>query len=136
MCVNVSNFYMKIINNKHTLLYNLPTIHLIQRYNGLCELINYILWKKTCWNATGWRANIYSTFKIIPFILLSRFKRRHSAIQTAYSLYGLLFLICSKMVTHLLEKSHIYLTLKRRFLWKFIFATFKIISVIPLPQLE
>ena len=29
MCIIVSNFYMKITNNKHTLLYNLTTIHLI-----------------------------------------------------------------------------------------------------------
>ena len=40
MCISVANFYMKIINNKHTLLYNLPAIHSIQRYNGLCELTN------------------------------------------------------------------------------------------------
>ena len=40
MCINVSNVYMKIINNKHTLLYNLPTIHSIQQYNSLCELSN------------------------------------------------------------------------------------------------
>ena len=40
MCISVSDFYMKIINNKHTLFYNLPTIHSIQRYNGLCELTN------------------------------------------------------------------------------------------------
>ena len=26
-CVCVSDFYKKIINNKHTLLYNIPTIH-------------------------------------------------------------------------------------------------------------
>ena len=38
MCISVSDFYIKIINNKHTLLYNLPTIHSIQRYNGLFEL--------------------------------------------------------------------------------------------------
>ena len=40
-CISVSDFY-----NKHTLLYNLPTIHSIQRYNGLCELTNCfnILW--------------------------------------------------------------------------------------------
>ena len=35
--------YMKIINNKHTLLYNLPTIHSIQRYNGLCELTKCLI---------------------------------------------------------------------------------------------
>ena len=35
MCISVSNFYMKIINKKHTLLYNLPTIH------SMCELTNY-----------------------------------------------------------------------------------------------
>ena len=40
MCMSVSDFYMKIINNKHTLLYNRPAIHSIQRYNGLCELTN------------------------------------------------------------------------------------------------
>ena len=39
MCINVSDFYMKIINNKHTLLYNRLTTYLLQRYNGLCELI-------------------------------------------------------------------------------------------------
>ena len=43
MCISVSNFYMKIVNNKHTLLYNFPTIHWIQWYNGLCELTNYVL---------------------------------------------------------------------------------------------
>ena len=36
-----SDFYMKIINNKHTMLYNRPTIHSIQRYNALCELTNF-----------------------------------------------------------------------------------------------
>ena len=35
MCISVSDFYMKIINNKHILLYNRP----IQRYKGLCESI-------------------------------------------------------------------------------------------------
>ena len=40
MCTSVSDFYMKIINNKHTLLYILPTIHSIQRYYDLCELTN------------------------------------------------------------------------------------------------
>ena len=38
MCTSVSNFYIKIIINKHTLLYNLPTIHSRQRYYSLCEL--------------------------------------------------------------------------------------------------
>ena len=42
MCSDVLDFYMKIINNKHTLLYNLPTIHWIQWYNGLCELFNWL----------------------------------------------------------------------------------------------
>ena len=41
MCTSASEFYMKIINNKHTLLYNRQTIHSVQRYNGLCELTNY-----------------------------------------------------------------------------------------------
>ena len=40
MCISVLDFYRKIINNKHTLLYNRPTIRSIQRYNDLCELIN------------------------------------------------------------------------------------------------
>ena len=31
VCISVSDFYMKIINNKHTMLYNRPTIHWIQR---------------------------------------------------------------------------------------------------------
>ena len=39
-CISLSDFYRKIINNKHTLLYNLPIIQSIQRYNGLCELTN------------------------------------------------------------------------------------------------
>ena len=34
---------MKIINKKQTLLYNLPTIHSIQRYNGSCELTKYFI---------------------------------------------------------------------------------------------
>ena len=34
----VSDFYAKIIHNKHTLLYKRLTIHSIQRYNGLYEL--------------------------------------------------------------------------------------------------
>ena len=42
LCKGVLDFYMKIINNKHTLLYIRPTIHSIQRYNGLCELTKYI----------------------------------------------------------------------------------------------
>ena len=42
ICISVWNFYMKIINNKHTLLYNLPTIHWIQRYTGLYELTNWM----------------------------------------------------------------------------------------------
>ena len=41
MCISVLDFYMEIINNKHTLLYNLSTTHFIQRYKGLCELTNY-----------------------------------------------------------------------------------------------
>ena len=41
--ISVSNFYMKTINIKHTLLYNLATIHSIQRYNGLCELTKQLL---------------------------------------------------------------------------------------------
>ena len=48
MCIGVSDFYPKIIYNKHTLWNNLPTIHSIQRYNGLCELTNcfcLFLWK-------------------------------------------------------------------------------------------
>ena len=44
MCINVSEFCMKMINNKHRLLYNRPTIHSIQRYNGLCELTKYKLY--------------------------------------------------------------------------------------------
>ena len=31
-------FLHKNMNKKHTLLYNLATIHSIQRYNSLCEL--------------------------------------------------------------------------------------------------
>ena len=42
MCISVSDLYMKIVNNKHTLLYNRPTIHSIQRYNVWCELTNCI----------------------------------------------------------------------------------------------
>ena len=42
MCISVSDFYMKIINNRHTLLYNFPTIHSIQQYYGLCELTIYV----------------------------------------------------------------------------------------------
>ena len=41
--ISVTDLYMKIINNKHTLLYNHPTIHVIQRYNVLCEFTNYII---------------------------------------------------------------------------------------------
>ena len=36
-------FLYRIINNKHTLLYNLPTILSIQWYNGLCEFTNWFL---------------------------------------------------------------------------------------------
>ena len=43
MCISVTDFYMKIVKNKHTLLYNLPIIHSIQRYNGLWILIKYYL---------------------------------------------------------------------------------------------
>ena len=42
MCISVWDLLMKIVDNKQTLLYNLPTIQTIQRYNGLCELIKYI----------------------------------------------------------------------------------------------
>ena len=42
MCISVSDFYMKIINNKHTLLYNRPTIHSVQRYPRLRELTKYV----------------------------------------------------------------------------------------------
>ena len=42
MCRSVWNFYMKIINSKHTLLYNLPKIYSIQRYNGLYALTNWM----------------------------------------------------------------------------------------------
>ena len=38
MCISVTDFYMDIINNMHTLLYNRPTIQSIQRYNDLSEL--------------------------------------------------------------------------------------------------
>ena len=41
---SVSNFYMEIINTSiQCWLCNLPTIHLIQRYNGLCELTNWFI---------------------------------------------------------------------------------------------
>ena len=40
-CVSVSDFYKKLINNKHTLLYNRSTIHSIQRYNDVFELTIY-----------------------------------------------------------------------------------------------
>ena len=39
---------MKIINNKHTLLYIRTTIHSIQRYNGLCELPTYFIVSLSC----------------------------------------------------------------------------------------
>ena len=51
-------------NNKHTLLYNLPTIHSIQRYNGLCELNNSLLQKNY------WIYNIYS-LNIIAIIVFN-----------------------------------------------------------------
>ena len=46
MCKAVSDFQMKIISNKHTLQYNRPTIHSIQRYNDLCDLTKYLSLKQ------------------------------------------------------------------------------------------
>ena len=64
MCgISVSDFYMKIINNKLTLLYNRPTIHSLQRYNGLCELTNCVLWHlKNFWHRMQWNLNFSLTF--------------------------------------------------------------------------
>ena len=42
ICRIISDFDMKIINNKYTLLYNRPTIHSIQQYNYLCKLRAYV----------------------------------------------------------------------------------------------
>ena len=78
MCINVSNFYMKIINNKYTLLYNGPTIHLIQRYNGLCELINYI--------------NVGISFQstLISFVVSCMLYRIHfGCLWTLYCVFGI-----------------------------------------------
>ena len=49
---------------------------------------------------------ISSTLKIIPAFPVSRFKRGPSELPFAYFLYGVLFLICSKIVTDLLEDFH------------------------------
>ena len=40
---------------------------------------------------------------------LPRLEMRPSGLPFAYSLYGILFLICSKMATDLLESFHIFL---------------------------
>ena len=42
ICVSISDFYLKIINNNCTLLFNHSTIHSIQQYNGLYELTNCV----------------------------------------------------------------------------------------------
>ena len=65
MFISVSDFYMKIINNKHTLLYNLPTIYWKQRYKGLCELTTYFAWFT--------RSN--------PFNIVSKISSCHSLVQ-------------------------------------------------------
>ena len=46
---------------------------------------------------------------IIPAILLPQLERRPSGLPFSYSLYGVLFLVCSKMATDLLENFHIFL---------------------------
>ena len=43
------------------------------------------------------------TLKIIPVIPLPRFERGYSRLRITYSLYGVLFLISSKMASDLLE---------------------------------
>ena len=44
-----------------------------------------------------------STLKIIPAISLLRFERGHYELPFAYSLFGVLLLVCSKTATDLLE---------------------------------
>ena len=62
---------------------------------------------------------MFSTLKIIAAIPLPRFERATSGVPFAYSLYGVVFVICSKMAT---GEIHI--------------STLKIISAIPLPRFE
>ena len=47
---------------------------------------------------------IFSILKIISAIPLPRFERGPSKLPFAYSLYAMLFLICSKMATNLFER--------------------------------
>ena len=56
MCISVLDFYMKIINNKRMLLYNLPTIHSRQRYNSLC--VNWPM-KNNVYQCIGFLHEIY-----------------------------------------------------------------------------
>ena len=51
-----------------------------------------------------------STHKIISAIPLPRLERGPSGLPFAYSLYGLLFLICSQKATDLLENFYIFST--------------------------
>ena len=55
------------------------------------------------------------TYKIISAIPLLRLERGPSGLSLAYSLYGVLFLIYSKMATDLLENFHIFLGKNRFF---------------------
>ena len=92
-----------------------------------------------CWNVKdGWcecKAEIISTVKIIPAFLLKQFERGHSGLSFAHSLYSVLFLICFKMATDLLENFHIFLV-ENRFFSKFKILTLKIIPAIPLPRFK
>ena len=63
-CVNwpsVPNFYMKIINNKHTLLYNRSIIYSIQQYNNTTACVNWSMEKmcKVYW-IFSWKLSITS----------------------------------------------------------------------------
>ena len=68
--------------------------------------------------------------QLLKLIQLPWLETGHSRPQLAYSRYGVLFLICSKVATDFLENFHLFLV-KNRF-----FSTHKIMPAIRLLQFE
>ena len=62
-----------------------------------------IICDQKCWYIKVWTTEIFPTLKIIPVISQARFQREFSGLPFAYSLYAVLFFICTKMTIDLLE---------------------------------
>ena len=72
---------------------------------------------------------------IIPAVPLPRLEGEPSRLSFAWGLYGVLFLMCFKMATDLLDNFHIFLA-KNRFFWSLKISTPKIILAIALARFE